>query len=1031
MSWSYCRICHNTTPALPLSDNAWKYSFGKYLELSFWCRGMRVKGATCEHDFYRDQIHYFSFQHLAVRVEYTDIETLQLVPPKFQLFWQPEYDIKIKIETYHSVLVKAAEFFDSVRERLNRVKVDSMTIDKMEAGQKRIEELKMRVEQEHQEIKELVDQIYLNTPVTEHLQLNSAVRQVQELSTDWNSEFDDFDKKFLPTEKEIKRITTFQLDKLFGVGTKEETKDEVKNEEGEESGDEVDDEKQSGSNEKVKEKKQVQVEVKPKERSPTPPLEDPNNEHADDEREDDEECEEDKQQSLQSPENTEGQTIERAAKPQEIPELAKGNLSNSQQVNEGTGASQSLPSGQAPRISFTESAFDDSATDTSGTEFSKVSTSPSAGRLKGSLVLEKINELASSSDAHSPIITPKRQPLRAKSESYSDRRLLWETGNKEFQDHILNNNDEVLSRLDLKGTADTGGKVKKLTEFFDAQEFFREREEEKQKLANANKYLPKVRASKARVQIYKDVFDVFDDSGKDRTISLTQWKQQQQLQKEHQQQLLIEQAKDDSILTSDDTGNVSSDELSEDEYEDSNETNSNQQNKSPLVQKKNIDIKGHYKDQSGNSDSRNDNAEGDNQSSHSDEESLNDSAENSSKDQQSNESPSVKPQQQQKQQIQNQQSQQQAPQQPPQQTVQKKPTTDNQPERVSLLKSLRHFWADRSASLWEPLSYPLSPSEHIFVDSDVIVREDEPSSIIAFCLNTSDYSSKLYSTQSTTGNANVSQPVARDDVSMASKMPDDSTNPTIMVNDAPPPELNLEEIMLKKGFHLKYQFEEGCSIISCKIFFAEQFDAFRRQCGVTDNFIQSLSRCVKWDSTGGKSGSAFLKTLDDRFIIKELSRTELEAFVQFAPSYFEYFAEALFHGLPTVLGKIFGFYQIQVKNSIPGAKSYTLDVLIMENLFYHRKMTRIFDLKGSMRNRHVEQTGKENEVLLDENMVEYIYESPLFVRENNKKLLRTSLWNDTLFLAKVNVMDYSLVIGIDSEKNELVVERFGWWNRCW
>ncbi|GME89836.1 unnamed protein product [Ambrosiozyma monospora] len=124
MSWSYCRICHNTTPALPLSDNAWKYSFGKYLELSFWCRGMRVKGATCEHDFYRDQIHYFSFQHLAVRVEYTDIETLQLVPPKFQLFWQPEYDIKIKIETYHSVLAKAAEFFDSVRGRLNRVKVD-------------------------------------------------------------------------------------------------------------------------------------------------------------------------------------------------------------------------------------------------------------------------------------------------------------------------------------------------------------------------------------------------------------------------------------------------------------------------------------------------------------------------------------------------------------------------------------------------------------------------------------------------------------------------------------------------------------------------------------------------------------------------------------------------------------------------------------------------------------------------------------------------------------------------------------------
>jgi 1-phosphatidylinositol-3-phosphate 5-kinase len=78
-----------------------------------------------------------------------------------------------------------------------------------------------------------------------------------------------------------------------------------------------------------------------------------------------------------------------------------------------------------------------------------------------------------------------------------------------------------------------------------------------------------------------------------------------------------------------------------------------------------------------------------------------------------------------------------------------------------------------------------------------------------------------------------------------------------------------------------------------------------------------------------------------------------------------------------------------------------------------------------MRNRHVQQTGRENEVLLDENMVEYIYESPLFVREYAKRLLRTSLYNDTLFLAKMNVMDYSLVIGIDEENKQLVVGIIG------
>ena len=54
----------------------------------------------------------------------------------------------------------------------------------------------------------------------------------------------------------------------------------------------------------------------------------------------------------------------------------------------------------------------------------------------------------------------------------------------------------------------------------------------------------------------------------------------------------------------------------------------------------------------------------------------------------------------------------------------------------------------------------------------------------------------------------------------------------------------------------------------------------------------------------------------------------------------------------------------------------------MENLFYNHKTTRIFDLKGSMRNRHVQQTGKENDFIDD--MIEYIYESPVFVGQQLK-----------------------------------------------
>lgn len=44
--------------------------------------------------------------------------------------------------------------------------------------------------------------------------------------------------------------------------------------------------------------------------------------------------------------------------------------------------------------------------------------------------------------------------------------------------------------------------------------------------------------------------------------------------------------------------------------------------------------------------------------------------------------------------------------------------------------------------------------------------------------------------------------------------------------------------------------------------------------------------------------------------------------------------------LPTVLAKIFGFYRIGYKNTVTG-KQIRMDVVVMENLFYDRKITRV------------------------------------------------------------------------------------------
>lgn len=349
-----------------------------------------------------------------------------------------------------------------------------------------------------------------------------------------------------------------------------------------------------------------------------------------------------------------------------------------------------------------------------------------------------------------------------------------------------------------------------------------------------------------------------------------------------------------------------------------------------------------------------------------------------------------------------------------------------QPERNSLLKTLTNFWADRSATLWDPLQYPLDITEHTFADSDVIVREDEPSSLVAFCLSTADYKQKIINMGTNPEESNDNLEINEQYI----KKLDNFTNierkfkKRFAKSDNGMSEL--EAIMTKtKSTHLKYQFLDGCTDLSCKIFYSEQFEAFRKACGVNDSFVQSLSRCVKWNSKGGKSGSNFLKTLDNKYILKELSKSELESFVSIAPFYFKYISQSTFNTLTTAIAKIFGFYQVEIRNTSNG-KTFKMDFLIMENLFYNRNTTRIFDLKGSMRNRHVKQTGKENEVLLDENMIEYIYESPVFVKEHYKKLLRGSLFNDTSFLSAMDVMDYSLVIGFDDTSHKLYVGIIDW-----
>lgn len=110
---------------------------------------------------------------------------------------------------------------------------------------------------------------------------------------------------------------------------------------------------------------------------------------------------------------------------------------------------------------------------------------------------------------------------------------------------------------------------------------------------------------------------------------------------------------------------------------------------------------------------------------------------------------------------------------------------------------LTNFWAERSASNWTPLDYPISSTDHIFFDSDVIVREDEPSSLLAFALSSEDYKNKLDEIRQKWGMSNQ-----RDFTT------DESSDGMEMKRSQRPPGLGkaeLEDSLLRSmGTHLKY-----------------------------------------------------------------------------------------------------------------------------------------------------------------------------------------------------------------------------------
>ncbi|KAF4631249.1 hypothetical protein G7Y89_g6882 [Cudoniella acicularis] len=994
LMWSYCKICQKETQVMPMSESTWKYSLGKYLELSFWSSELRLRAGFCQHDLHRDHLRYFGYGNVAVRIHYDPIDVLEIVVPRTRITWKVDNDLRLKNDMFTKIEERWTRFMTSVNSRIKGINIDSVAPEKSEACKDEVERLIKCSQEEHASLIRKLREQYMNSKYYEIIPLNRVVRTMQEKVAEWDTAFADFDANFFPSEKDIRRLAALQLKKMF-MDRDGSTPPVVSGESGDLPSD-LDEKSPSASVELTRNSSNISVEESRNElasvieeksasESATPEiytqpstqsemstgessnsqsmiLEREGIEHLDlalpkvDEQEHQTQAEiptatdtSRPWSPVQSEESSTRQpsTVSVESTPTErVEQLRKSAMSPTNEQNLGTSEGSSIPR-PSSRVSIRRSG---------------TATSPPLNRTQsqpaGTIRRLTTNKTPRSGDTKTPndILTMPLEGLRPSATDpvkATDKKLSERLG----IGTLKTRKGHSLIPRSVHGKRKESNKVSTLAKHFEqlSREFERERQRDrKQRAAKVTqaRAFPKA-SSKPIVEVYKDVNEAVEESGP--TDEELMAVPPTHPDTEHTSVVGSLADLNTESTTEDNTAPHSPTDTAATADETANETDDNQQNVSQTGSD----------DDGGASDA---------------DHSLLDDIPGAAEIAESLTKPNAE-----------------------------MPLEIPKHEKTSLMKMLTNFWAERSASGWTPLDYPINAGDHIFADEDVIIREDEPSSLIAFTLQSQSYKSKLEEIRGQ-GEAFRNEKVP---------IPSDLDTPDMCEDGVDQAEVE-QSLLRATGTHLACSFADGSARMQCKIFYAEQFDAVRRKCGVADRIVESLSRCVKWDSKGGKTKSVFLKTLDERLVVKSLSPIETAAFLKFAPAYFNIMAEALFHDLPTVIAKMLGFYQIVIKNPVTGTE-IKWDVLVMENLFYDRQLTRIFDLKGSMRNRKIQSTGEQNEVLLDENMVEFIYESPLFAREHSKKLLKAAIFNDTLFLQRNDVMDYSLMVAVDEARKELVV----------
>ncbi|KAJ1943686.1 Mitochondrial distribution and morphology protein 12, partial [Linderina macrospora] len=219
LMWGDCKVCGKSTPVTKMSDATWRYSFGKYLETTFYNDQLRPRASVCNHDMHHDYIRCFALRHMVVKFEYAPLDLWGIAVPTIPLYFDVEVSIRLKEREAAELRVRLEAYYTSLLSCLETFPMDMVYEEKLEECKGVVEALRDRAATEQVYFRQSLEQTIRNSHPADTLVVVVVYEQLQTKVVEWNLQFSDLAQGFIQLDAASRSSAMKRITSTEGLGS--------------------------------------------------------------------------------------------------------------------------------------------------------------------------------------------------------------------------------------------------------------------------------------------------------------------------------------------------------------------------------------------------------------------------------------------------------------------------------------------------------------------------------------------------------------------------------------------------------------------------------------------------------------------------------------------------------------------------------------------------------------------------------------------------------------------------------------------